>query len=427
MTEEFLVSVEKVSKKFCRNLAKSLEYGLGDITRDVLGLPRKKRALRPAEFWAVKDVSFQIRPGDRLALLGRNGAGKSTLLKMMNGKLKLDEGEIRVRGRIAAIYELGAGFNPTQTGRENIYNTAAVYGMSRAQTMELFERIVDFAGIRQAIDSPIGNYSSGMRTRLGYAVAAHLEPDLFILDEVMAAGDILFRQKCYDHLNQYRDMNRSLILATHEFARIQSFCNRCLVMDEGRIVFSGTVNDGVNFYLDALNVPREDELSQQALVKVKERLLVPESGSPAPKGRSMDEVEIESLTVRSGNGNQIDAGSPVEIVLEYQAGKPFEETTWGFMICTAERQTKVATGFAGFAGRKYALPRGKGNLQCKIPSLDLQPGSYCLKGTMIGPAGVTLARFGWREPPYYFDVSGPDRGVKDPKKNAVADLEMHWE
>ena len=181
-----LLSVQNVSKRFCRSLKKSLWYGMKDIAGDLLGRSNDDLYLRPDEFLAVDDVSFDVHPGESVALIGRNGAGKSTLLKMVNGLFRPDAGQIKVNGRLAALIELGAGFNPILSGRENIYVNAAVLGMTKRDVDKRLDAIVEFAELASFIDMPLKSYSSGMKVRLGFAVASQLEPDILLIDEVLA-------------------------------------------------------------------------------------------------------------------------------------------------------------------------------------------------------------------------------------------------
>ena len=193
MGEPPLIQVDRVSKRFCRDLKRSLWYGVKDMTAELFGQSRAVDDLRKGEFWAVEDVSFAVRRGECVGLIGPNGAGKSTLLKMLNGLIKPDAGRITMRGRVGALIELGTGFNPILTGRENIYNNAAVLGLDKAFVDRRLDDIIAFAEIGDAIDAPVRSYSSGMKVRLGFAVAAHMEPDVLLIDEVLAVGDAGFR------------------------------------------------------------------------------------------------------------------------------------------------------------------------------------------------------------------------------------------
>src|SRR5690554_5072510 len=188
-SKEVLVKVEGLSKKFCKDLKTSLWYGVKDLVSGVRGSDTE-RLLRPKEFWAVKDISFELRRGECLGLIGHNGAGKSTLLKILNGLINPDAGKVTIKGRVGALIELGAGFNPILSGREDIYNNGAILGFTKKEIDDKLDAIIDFAEIREFIDMPVQNYSSGMKVRLGFAVAAQMEPDVLIIDEVLAVGDL---------------------------------------------------------------------------------------------------------------------------------------------------------------------------------------------------------------------------------------------
>lgn len=237
MNDDVLVKVESVSKKFCRDLKRSLWYGVKDISSELFGA-NKNGQLRPKEFWAVDDVSFELKRGECLGLIGHNGAGKSTLLKMLNGLIKPDKGSITMKGRIGALIELGSGFNPILTGRENIYNNGAVLGFSKKEIDTKFDAIVEFAEIGDFIDTPVQNYSSGMKVRLGFAVAAQMEPDVLIIDEVLAVGDIGFRAKCFNRINELQN-NCAVIFVSHAINQVSRLCNTLIHMDHGKVKYQG--------------------------------------------------------------------------------------------------------------------------------------------------------------------------------------------
>lgn len=249
MSDKVLVKVENVSKKFCRSLKRSLWYGVQDIAGELLGRNGAQADLRSKEFWAIKDISFELRRGESLGLIGRNGAGKSTLLRLLNGLIKPDEGRITVRGRTGALIELGAGFNPILTGRENVYVNAAVLGIPRRVVDEVIDEIVDFAELHEFIDTPVQSYSSGMKVRLGFAVAAQLEPDVLLIDEVLAVGDFGFQTKCYARLNELRKSGGATILVSHNMPHIVQYADRCVWLHRGKIVESGNTRDVCAAYL----------------------------------------------------------------------------------------------------------------------------------------------------------------------------------
>jgi lipopolysaccharide transport system ATP-binding protein len=247
MDSESLIKVENVSKKYCRDLKQSLWYGLKDIASEVTG-HRHSDQLRLKEFWSVNEVSFELRRGECLGLIGPNGAGKSTLLKMLNGLLKPDKGRIEMRGRIGALIELSAGFNSILTGRENIYSRGTILGFTRAEIEQKMNAIIDFSELAEFIDTPVINYSSGMRVRLGFAIAAQMEPDILLLDEVLAVGDIGFRAKCFNTIYE-KMQNAAVILVSHNMPQIARVCTDIIVMNHGKCEFqSKDVPKGIDVF-----------------------------------------------------------------------------------------------------------------------------------------------------------------------------------
>lgn len=247
MTEPLIV-VQQVSKKFCRNLKKSLWYGIQDLAYEMmLRTSSRKNVLRSEEFWAVNEVSFELSRGQCLGLLGRNGAGKTTLLKMLNGLVRPDVGRIEMRGSVSALIALGAGFNPILTGRENIYVNGSILGLSERQIDNKLDSIIEFAEIEEFIDTPVMNYSSGMQVRLGFAVATALEPDILLIDEVLAVGDVGFRSKCYDVIERLRPRT-AIILVSHNRQDIIRTCTEALVLTRGLQSYLGDVVSGITSY-----------------------------------------------------------------------------------------------------------------------------------------------------------------------------------
>lgn len=244
---EVLVSVEGLSKKFCKDLKRSLKYGVHDL----FTTGKKKHqsvSLRKDEFWAVKDVNFELRRGECLGLIGHNGAGKSTLLKMLNGLINPDEGKIVMRGRVGALIELGAGFNPLLTGRENIYNNGAVLGFGRKEIDEKIESIIDFSEIREFIDMPVQNYSSGMKVRLGFSIAAQMEPDVLIIDEVLAVGDLGFVLKCFKTIDTLLPKT-AIVFVSHSMPMVSRICSQVILMERGEAAYQGAnVSKAVDLY-----------------------------------------------------------------------------------------------------------------------------------------------------------------------------------
>jgi lipopolysaccharide transport system ATP-binding protein len=315
---EILVKVENVSKKFCRSLKKSLWYGVQDIARDLNPFTRNSEngkqtaedkiesrrqkaeinsaegqnqfqlsalsddkfqlskfpisalpeqtfpisALRKSEFWAVNDVSFELRRGECLGLIGHNGAGKTTLLKILNGLIKPDGGRITMRGRIGALIALGAGFNPILSGRENIYVNGSVLGMTKKEIDGKIGEIIDFAEIGEFIDAPVQGYSSGMAVRLGFAIAVKCQPDILLLDEVLAVGDVGFQAKCFNTLSEFRKSGTAFILVSHNMHQISRYCDQVLYLKQGRVVQLGSPEAGIEHFLKDMHTTDTDAKSE---------------------------------------------------------------------------------------------------------------------------------------------------------------------
>lgn len=245
--KEVLVKVEGLSKKFCKDLKTSLWYGVKDLFSGLSG-NHKERNLRDKEFWAVKDISFELRRGECLGLIGHNGAGKSTLLKMLNGLINPDAGKITIKGKMGALIELGAGFNPILSGRENIYNNGAILGFTRKEIEEKLEEIIDFAEIREFIDMPVQHYSSGMKVRLGFAVAAQMEPDVLLIDEVLAVGDLGFILKCFKRIDAILPTT-AIIFVSHNMPQVSRLCDKVMVLERGKeIYYEDDVAEAIDLY-----------------------------------------------------------------------------------------------------------------------------------------------------------------------------------
>ena len=312
---EILVKVDSVSKKFCRDFKRSLWYGINDLCREVL-LPSHycNGQLRKDEFWAVKDISFELKRGDCLGLIGRNGAGKSTLLKMLNGLIKPDKGRISISGRVGALIELGAGFNPILTGRENIFVNGAVLGMTSEEISKQLDDIVDFAELGEFIDMPVQNYSSGMKVRLGFAVAAQLDPDVLIIDEVLAVGDVGFRTKCSDRIGKI-SKNAAIILVSHSMPEVARVASKALLMKSGNNIFYGPdVASGISKYFGQFSGNYEKVSGGWKTCKLHQVIL-----------RSNGKINNNDVL-------KIDHGDPLEIELVYtrQKDQGFAYKYWVF-------------------------------------------------------------------------------------------------
>jgi lipopolysaccharide transport system ATP-binding protein len=245
-----IIEVKNLSKKYALGQQEpyyALRDALDNLFRDPFKAVKKKS--KPDEFWALKNVSFDIEQGDVVGIIGRNGAGKSTILKILSQITLPSEGEIILRGRVGSLLEVGTGFHPELTGRENIFLNGAILGMKKSEVKRKFDEIVDFAEVETFLDTPLKRYSSGMYMRLAFSVAAHLEPEILIVDEVLAVGDAEFQKKCMGKMSDVAQAGRTVLFVSHNMSAIQNLCNKGIYLEKGRLTAKGEVNDLVNLYL----------------------------------------------------------------------------------------------------------------------------------------------------------------------------------
>lgn len=259
-SDDVLVRVENVSKKFCRTLKGAMWYGVKDMGAELIGRgndTQGKTFLRPDEFWAVQDVSFELKRGECLGLIGHNGAGKSTLLKMLNGLIKPDHGKITMKGRVGAIIELNVGFNPILTGRENVYIYGSILGFSKKEIDQKYDAIVEFAELDEFMEMPFLSYSSGMKVRLGFAVAVQMEPDVLIIDEVLAVGDIGFRVKCLNRMSELLAKS-AVIFVSHAMPQVMRMCSNALLVKKGeRVILSPDISKVIDLYYQGVDTGKQ--------------------------------------------------------------------------------------------------------------------------------------------------------------------------
>jgi len=245
------IVVERASKRFTMQYTRTIKQ------MSIAALRGQKLS---DSFLAVNDVSFKVEQGESIGLMGLNGSGKSTLLKLISGVMRPDQGSVLTRGRIAGLIAAGAGFHPQLTGRENLFLNAAILGMSEAETKRKFDQIVDFAAVGKFLETPVGHYSSGMSARLGFAVAAFAESDIFLADEVLAVGDRPFKRKCMARMNEIKKEGRTLFYVSHAPGSVRKMCERALVLVDGKLGFDGPVNEGIHFLkYDDIDGPDQDE------------------------------------------------------------------------------------------------------------------------------------------------------------------------
>jgi len=323
---EPLVKVENLSKKFCRRLKRSLWYGIRDIGAELVGSKRSNIKLRKEEFWALKDVSFEIKKGELVGLIGSNGAGKTTLLRLLSGLIKPDEGMVTVRGKIQALIALNAGFNPILTARENIYINGAVLGFSKKEMDVLLEDIMEFSEIGEFIDMPVQSFSSGMQVRLGFAVAVNLKPNILIVDEVLAVGDASFRRKARNKMMELLHSGISVLFVSHNMALVSSMTSRCIYLDKGRVVDVGPSDKITSVYLS-------DSL-RKSKASVKEKF-VENSLMISAYLRVPDVFVLSAFSLRNDSQEEtyeFKTGDNIKIILEMEFKKPVEKVMLAISI-----------------------------------------------------------------------------------------------
>lgn len=364
-----VISVEGVSKKFCRDLKRSLFYGVQDIAADLAGGRRHSDCLRPKEFWALQSISFQLHRGQAVGLIGGNGAGKSTLLRIISGLIKPDAGKVRIRGRLAPLIALGAGFNPILTGRENIYANMSILGLTTRQIAQRFQDVVAFAEIEEAIDSPVQTYSSGMAARLGFACAIYTEPEILLIDEVLAVGDARFKAKCYRRLYELRQRGVAFILVNHNSQAILNICDTGLYLSRGALIAQGEVNTVIDQY--------EADLFLTGTERAENRLTF-----PAKSPQDSEGIDIRALFFRDAQGESTQTlltGEPLSFCLTCEAHGSYSGVTFDVRIVKVGGEDSVGNVLTLRGQNDHAffqIPPGLSELQLNLPYLGLGPGTY---------------------------------------------------
>lgn len=396
---ETLVKVENVSKKFCRSLKLSLWYGMQDLGNELRGRAHGGNGhLRKDEFWAVDDVSFELKRGECLGLIGRNGAGKTTLLRMLNGLIKPDRGRIEIRGQVGALIALGAGFNPILTGRENIYVNGSILGLSKKAIDRKLEEIVDFADIREFIDSPVQSYSSGMAVRLGFSVAVKLiRPDVLILDEVLAVGDQGFRAKCFEAVARLLE-DSAVIFVSHQMPAVHRISGRVIVLARSQAIFDGDTAAGIQCYFKLF----EDE------------------GGGTPRSLGSGEATVHAVAMTDQHGNCITEcryGMSYRLRLDLSVNPVYSEYHVVVAFMTASQEL-VAQCHSKLNGQALKNAGGRQHIELEFDSQLLNPGRYFINLFVFD--GRMLRHLAWEVGLLEFSVHGPFMGM------APVQLRANW-
>ncbi|MCL4352879.1 MAG: ABC transporter ATP-binding protein [Patescibacteria group bacterium] len=356
MNNNIVISVNHASKKFCRNLRHGLVYGLADLGKQALGRDAKRGILRKDEFWAVDDVSFNVKRGETFGIIGDNGSGKSTLLRLLNGIFIPDKGSIAIQGRVGALIAVGAGFHPQMTGRENIYLNGAILGMTRDEIKQKFDSIVNFADIGKFLDAPVSTYSSGMYVRLGFAIAIHCEPDVILVDEILSVGDVKFQKKCVDKITQMRESGSTFVIVSHSPNAIKRLCSRCLLLSRGQAKALGETSQVVSHYLGTDVVER----SVVNLLKLKNNY-------------GMGEISPRSIKLLNNVRDKFASywNEPIKFMLTGTIKKEMANISFGIGLTTSDDTPMFTTRSLPVK----ILPKGEHSILVEIRH-NLSPGLY---------------------------------------------------
>lgn len=343
--------------------------------------------------WALKDVSFEVKQGEVVGIIGRNGAGKTTLLKVLSRITEPTKGRAEIKGRIGSLLEVGTGFHPELTGRENVYLSGAILGMTKKEINRKFDEIVDFSGIEKFIDTPVKRYSSGMWVRLGFAVAAHLEPEILLVDEVLAVGDAAFQKKCLGKVGNVAKEGRTVLFVSHNMAAVRSLCSRAFLLSDGRIVFCGPTSQCIDHYLLTASDDMPVEIDTATL--------------PRPSGVADDAtLRITHIKLVTSTSHAIlHTGQPITLVMEFQSVQPLADVVFGWSIHSSDNVRLFECRNVDSYGPIAKLLPGKYSIHCMIPSNPLNPGLYTLH------AGARCANKGldWLPDVMTFRVDSPQR------------------
>nr|WP_290667098.1 ABC transporter ATP-binding protein [Ardenticatena sp.] len=361
-----VVTFDKVSKRFWLDRSASRTW-----QERFMMLARRRRHPRDA-FWALRDVSFAIEQGAMVGLIGPNGSGKSTTLKLMTGILEPTHGTVEVVGRVAALLELGTGFHPEMTGRENVFLNGALFGLSHAEIRNRLDAIVAFAELDAFIDMPVKHYSSGMFVRLAFAVAVFLDPDILVVDEVLAVGDAAFQHKCLDHIARLRRNGTTIVLVTHDLNAVETMCDRVLWFDKGTIQADGPPSEVVRAYLAA--VAAQDETL---------RAVEGPSAAQAHQRWGTGRMTIDAVDLLDEHGqvrHVFFTGEPMTIRLTYTAHEPIEAPVFGVAI-HHQNGAHICGPNTFFGGLDLGRVEGSGVVEYVIPALPLLEGGYLLSAS----------------------------------------------
>ncbi len=361
-----IIEVRNIGKKYDINHMRGGYIALRDVLSNIFKSPfsflknKAQEAVgikRREEFWALKNVSFNIGRGEVVGIIGANGAGKSTLLKILSQITPPTEGEIVLRGRVGSLLEVGTGFHPELSGRENIFLNGAILGMKKSEIEKKFDQIVEFAGIGKFLDTPVKHYSSGMYVRLAFSVAAHMEPDILLVDEVLAVGDAEFQKKCLGKMNEItKNEGRTILFVSHNLGAVKQLCDRVIVLKNGKVYFDGDTNTATEKYLT------EDTTTPTPLDKRVDR-------------RGDGRIKFTKIEILPYHNKPVKTGMPFDIRLYFQTNEQLLENL-AVSITINDYSGHLLAFWTETSGSNFDIKDGKGYIDCKIDYCPLMEGSY---------------------------------------------------
>ncbi len=408
---DFAVDVRSVSKRF------RLAHGQYNTVKERIIHGGKRRATE--DFWALRDLSLTVRQGETVGILGRNGSGKSTLLKCICGVLQPTSGEVAVRGKLAGLLELGAGFQQDLTGRENIYLNGSLLGMSKREVDKVFDDIVDFSELEEFIDGPVKFYSSGMYVRLGFAVAVNMDPDVLVIDEVLAVGDERFQRKCLDRVDQFQREGRTILLVTHSADTVRSICDRGVVLSHGVLVAEGEPGEATRIF-------RERLMAEGAGMSIVDPTLVAVPATPDSLGGlalpdTERPVRFRSVhRVFSGDNTvpYMRTGDDLTVRVEFEALYPVEDVVFSLEIRDSDGNAVMRTD-TSIIGTPIDAPRGTSVMHFGIAEMPLLDGSFTFAVGIQSRSGLL---YDWQEQAGTFEVMNPGKTTGLVRMNVHAAL-----
>lgn len=355
-----IIKVEQVSKMYELGVigSSSLRETMTLAAQKIL---RRKKSEEEKEFWALRDINFEINQGDVLGIVGRNGAGKSTLLKVLSRITEPTKGRITLKGRVASLLEVGTGFHPELTGRENVFLNGSILGMTRQEIRSKFDEIVAFSGVEKFLDTPVKRYSSGMYVRLAFAVAAHLEPEILVIDEVLSVGDAEFQAKCIGKMGEVSKSGRTVLFVSHNMAAVRQLCTRGILLKQGQLVAQGGADEIVDMYLK-----KDSELTD-----------IPINERSDSINKNFDYFEFNLLNEKGMPLEFVQSGQSVVLSFKYKSRKDLDNVNLKIFLydsfgnCLSILNNRLSNKHT------VNLPR-EGEIECEIPNIPLNIGEYYL-------------------------------------------------